>query len=161
MRPRSARLARNSALLAAIVVALPACSGLEFVQDRRLSFTSPGSEKLTKLPVTLSWTMKDFNSTAPTGGQYAVFIDKSPMKVGKTLKSLLPSGVAPTTALLANINVYATHTTSVVLTLVPDIGSDHGTRQRHLATVVLLDAQGKRVTESAWSRAFDLKKAGS
>jgi hypothetical protein len=158
---RTGRVVRTVAVLAAIVTAVPACSGLEFVQDRRLSFTSPASQKLTKLPVTLAWTMKDFSTSGPTGGEYAVFIDKAPMKIGKTLRSLLPGGTTPTAALLANINVYATHTTSVVLTLVPDIGSDHGTRQQHMATVVLLDAQGKRVNESAWSRSFDLKKAGS
>jgi hypothetical protein len=152
------RAVRRIAALVVVVFLASACSGLEFVQDRRLSFTAPASNHLTKLPVTLRWTMKN----AGASGEYVVFIDKTPLKVGQTLRSLMPSGVAPTAALLANINVYATQTNAVTVTLVPDIGSDHGsTRQRHTATIVLVDAQGKRTSESSWSRSFDLKKAGS
>lgn len=151
------RIGRKLAALAVLVPFVAGCSGLELVQDRRVSFVSPRADSVNHLPVTITWTAKDISTASPDGVEYAVFIDKSPLKVGKSLSSLLPAHVVPTAALLANINVYLTRDPSVVIDSVPSVSHDHGSRQRHTATIVLLDAAGKRQTESAWSRDFDVK----
>lgn len=152
---RARRAAGAAGLTVALTSGVAACSGLEFQQDRRLTFTSPASDELTKLPVTVSWTMK-----APAKRyEFAVFIDQQPIKVGHDVDSVLPEGTRPTRELLANANVYVTHANSVRIHLIPDLDSDHSERQRHWATVVLLDQDGKRVNESAWTRSFDLPRS--
>lgn len=157
MRSTVLRRLVTPAVLVLLALGCTACSGLEFSQDRRLSFVSPGTDSVNHLPVKLVWTMKNYSTSGPGAGEYAVFIDKSPMKVGKSIASLLPANVTPTAAVLANINVYVTRNPSVVLMTVPGVSHDSGSRQRHTATVVLLDASGKRRNESSWSRDFDVK----
>ncbi|HVU74448.1 MAG TPA: hypothetical protein VHE83_15890 [Mycobacteriales bacterium] len=147
--------------LAAIACGLTGCSGLQFVEDQRLSFTSPADSKLTQLPVTLSWTMKDFATTGSGAGSFAVFIDRAPIKVGHNIRSVLAKNVAFSEQQLEQQNVYVTKDTKVVLTLVPRIRYDKAVRQRHTATVILLDDDGTRRTESAWIRSFDLDAKGS
>ena len=137
------------------------CSGLEFRQDRRLDFTAPASNALTHLPVTLSWSMKDYPTTGTDAGRFAVFIDQHPVKVGHNVDSVLPSGTQATATLLANANVYVTSADQLRLTIVPDLNNDTASRQRHTATVVLINAAGDRTTESYWSRTFDLPRSGS
>jgi hypothetical protein len=135
------------------------CSGLEFTQDRRLHFTSPQSDALTHLPVTVSWTIKNVRTTGADADTFGVFIDRHPIKVGHNVDSVLPKGTRPTRALLAESNVYVTSTDQLTLKLVPDLDNDTASRQRHTATVVLLDASGTRVNESSWSRQFDLPRS--
>jgi hypothetical protein len=152
------RRALATLVLLALGLGVGGCSGQEFRQDRRLTFRTPTSDALTHLPVTVSWSMKDFTTSGPTGGRYAVFVDRQPIKVGHNVDSVLPSGTKPSATLLANANVYVTATPDLRLTIVPDLSDNHQTRQRHTATVVLLDPDGTRSNESAWSRSFDLDK---
>jgi hypothetical protein len=140
---------------------LGGCSGLEFRQDRRLEFTAPASNALTHLPVTLSWSMKQYPTTAADAGGFAVFIDRHPVKVGHNIDSVLPEGTRPSATLLANANVYLTVVDHLRLTVVPDLDNDTASRQRHTATIVLVDAAGNRINESAWSRTFDLPRSNS
>lgn len=155
------RTIRATAVAVGLAIAVGGCSGLEFRQDRRLDFTGPASNKLTHLPVTLSWSMKDYRTTGSGGGEFAVFIDRHPVKVGHNVASVLPAGTTPTASLLADANVYVTVTDHLRLTIVPDLSNDNASRQRHTATVVLLDAAGNRTTESSWSRSFDLPRSDS
>ncbi|MCU1602809.1 MAG: hypothetical protein JWO22_3518 [Frankiales bacterium] len=149
----------RTALLAATAtaVSITGCSGLEFRQDRRLSFTSPKADALTTVPVKLSWSMKDY-ATGPDSAQYAVFVDTAPIKVGQTVRSLVPPNTAAGSVepLLNAKNIYRTPATSIILKSIPDIAYDTDKRQRHTVTIVLLDASGKRESESAWTRSFDL-----
>ncbi|HVV75411.1 MAG TPA: hypothetical protein VHC43_05190 [Mycobacteriales bacterium] len=157
MQLTTGRLLGATVLTAALVIGVSGCSGLEFQQDRRLSFTSPASDQLTKLPVTLAWTMK-----APVGAyRFGVFVDQQPIKVGRNVDSVLPSGTRPTRALFAAADVYVTSASSLTLRNIPDLDNDRSSRQRHWATVVLLDRSGNRVNESAWTRSFDLPRNSS
>ena len=147
------------ALAAALVVGVGGCSGLEFTQDRRLSFTAPKAYALTHLPVTLSWKMPAYVDGRPPNQLFAVFIDRQPVKVGHSINSVLPDGTSATPALLRQAGVYVTSADHVTLRLVPDLDGDNSSRQRHYANVVLIDAEGKRVNESSWTRAFDLPRS--
>jgi hypothetical protein len=151
---------RATALCVLAGLMVGGCSGLEFTQDRRLHFTSPQSDALTHLPVTLSWTMKDLRTTGADADRFAVFVDQHPIKVGHNVDSVLPKGTRPTRALLAEANVYVTSADHVELKIVPDLDDVRASRQRHTATVVLLDASGDRINESSWSRQFDLPRSG-
>jgi hypothetical protein len=150
---------RAAALCVVAGLVVGGCSGLEFEQDRRLHFTSPESDALTHLPVTVSWTTKDIQATGTDADRFAVFIDRHPIKVGRNVDSLLPKGTRPTRALLAESNVYVTSADHLTLKLVPDLDNDTASRQRHTATVVLVDQSGARVNESSWSREFDLRRS--
>lgn len=151
---------RTAAFCAAVGLGVGGCSGLEFSQDRRLHFTSPKTDALTHLPVSLSWTMKDFAASA-SGDRFAVFVDRHPVQVGHNVDSVLPKGTRPTRALLAEANVYLTSADRLELRIVPDLDDDKSSRQRHTATVVLIDAAGNRINESSWSRQFDLPRSGA
>jgi hypothetical protein len=157
--PVTRRTLRATALAVGLSISVGGCSGLEFSQDRRLSFTAPAADKLTHLPVTLSWSMKNYR--AGSGDDFAVFIDQQPVKVGHNVDSVLPAGTITTRALLAAANVYVTPANQLTLRIVPDLSNDTASRQRHTATVVLLDGKGDRMNESAWSRQFDLPRSGS
>ena len=146
--------------LGGAVAALTGCGGLEFVQDQRLTFSAPANDKLTTLPVTVSWSMKDFATDGAGGGEYAVFIDGAPVKVGKNIRSVLAKGVPFSEQELEQQRVYVTRNPKVVLTLVRNIPNVTQVRQHHTATVVLLDGSGTRRTESAWTRTFDLNAMG-
>jgi hypothetical protein len=142
-----------TAVAVVAVVGVGGCSGLEFKQDHRLSFIAPASDQLTRLPVTISWAMR-------TSGDYhfGVFVDQQAIKVGHNIDSVLPDGTKPTRSLLAEDNVYKTDQDHVTLRIVPDVQYDKASRQRHAVTIVLLDAAGNRINESAWTREFDLPR---
>ncbi|MCA1677113.1 MAG: hypothetical protein LC799_34680, partial [Actinobacteria bacterium] len=57
------------ALLAALVVAMPACTfkGIDLRQDRRVEIVSPDFREEVSLPVTIDWTVQDFEVTGPDG----------------------------------------------------------------------------------------------
>ncbi|HVU61282.1 MAG TPA: hypothetical protein VG899_07860 [Mycobacteriales bacterium] len=143
-----------TALAVTAAAAISGCSGLEFVQDHRLSFTAPAEDQLTRLPVTLSWTMKP-----PGDYRFGIFIDQQAVKVGHNIDSVLPKGTRATPALLAATNVYETDQDHITIRIIPDLDYDRASRQRHQATVVLLAPNGDRLNESAWVREFDLPKS--
>lgn len=145
-----------TALVAVAAVGVGGCSGLEFVQDHRLSFTAPASDQLTRLPVTISWSMK-----TPGDYHFGVFVDQQAVKVGQNIDSVLPKDTKPTTALLAEANVYETDQDHITLRFIPDLQYDRASRQRHDVTIVLLDASGNRINESAWVREFDLPRSNT
>lgn len=144
--------------------------GLAFKIDDRLSFQSPEDRATVKLPVTLDWDIRDFEITEPGGevaedkGYFAVFIDSSPMPPGKPLSwiarkdnSCRPSDGCPDEEYLLARGIYTTTDTELVLEQLPR-GSDEDRRERHRATIVLLDASGARIGESAFELAFDIDR---
>jgi hypothetical protein len=144
---------------------------LSFRVDKRVKIVSPKNRAEVSLPVTLSWTVHDFDlkgAGAPDGGSFAVFVDRSPVPPGKPL-SWLARGDAecqdkpgcPDTAYLAQQGVYETTATSLQLTTIKDDDpSSTAKTSKHDATVILLDGSGKRIGEVAWNVTFDLKRKG-
>jgi len=144
--------------------------GLAFRVDERLTFSSPQDRATVRLPVRLDWDIRDFEVTPPGGepredaGYFAVFVDGSPMPPGKGLDWISrkdddcrPDDGCPDATYLGDRGIYTTTDTELVLEQVP-LSGDEGRRERHRATIVLLDASGTRIGESAFEIAFDLDR---
>lgn len=165
--------------LLALCAALAGCvpQGLAFRVDERLTFSSPEDRSTVRLPVTLDWEIRDFEVVPPgTGdardgaGYFAVFVDASPMPPGKPLRwiarkdtSCRAADGCPDEEYLRARGVYTTTETELVLDQLPlTTGSDdRDRRERHRATIVLLDADGRRIGESAFEIAFDIDREAS
>ena len=171
MPHRGQRLATGAALLG-LCGALSGCvaQGLAFRVDDRLTITAPEDRSTVTLPVTLRWDVRDFDVTAPGGdprkdaGYFAVFVDDAPMPPGKPLawlarkdNSCRAADGCPDEEYLAARGVYTTTKTELVLSQLPR-NADEDRRERHRATIVLLDAQGTRIGESAFEVAFDVSR---
>lgn len=164
----------SASAFAAGVSMLAGCgfSGLSFVSDDRLHFTSPPARSLVNLPVTLTWRMKGFQfaqpgSAPPSGhaGYFAVFIDRAPVKPGQTLLTIADRLCRRTpgcfnTSYLAVRGIYTTLTDSVTVSQL-NLTDSRQKIQHHEATVVLIDTAGKRIGESAWYIDFQTDRPGS
>ena len=161
-RVRTARLA----VVAAALLALPACGvgGLSFTQDTRVDIVHPDDRKTISLPLTVEWTVKDF-AIGEGSGSFGVFVDRAPQPSGRTLSWLVRGDRsckgtgAPLCAkpeFLAQHSVYQTTEKSFTVEQVDRLAGC-GSNRQHELTVVLLDAEGKRVGEGAWSVLFKVK----
>ena len=146
---------------------------LAFRVDDRLTFTSPEDRATVRLPLRLDWEMRDFDVTGPTGaarddaGYFAVFIDRSPMPPGEPLRwiarndhSCRADDGCPDAAYFASRGIYTATESELVINQVPRHATDKK-RERHRATVILLDAASRRIGESAFEIAFDVERTGS
>jgi hypothetical protein len=147
--------------LLAATVTMAGCgiSNLSFVVNNRIHFTAPKPRALVHLPVTISW-----RADPPlTSGSYAVFVDRAPIKPGQTLAAVADATCRRTpgcltVAYLANRSVFQTTAPTLTLATVHVDSTTKATIQTHEATVVILDAQGRRVGESAWYIDFRTRK---
>ncbi|HVE63226.1 MAG TPA: hypothetical protein VNB94_05445 [Mycobacteriales bacterium] len=169
------RTGRRAVLLAALAgwcLSLSGCvpQGLAFKVDERLRFIAPEDRATVRLPVTVDWEIEDFEITGPGGepragaGYFAVFVDETPMPAGKDLRwiarkdrSCRESEGCPDEEYLNTRGIYTTTDTVLVLDQLPR-GRDEDRRERHRVTVVLLDASGRRLGESAFAIAFDVQR---
>lgn len=148
--------------------------GLAFRVDDRLTFTSPKDRAEVTLPLTVSWTMRDFTVVDPGGtpageqsGYFAVFIDQAPQPPGKPLSWLArkdrtcrAANGCPDAEYLAARHVFSTTDTHITFAQLPrPAESSH--KERHTITVVLLDPAGKRIGESAFEIAVTVKRKQS
>jgi hypothetical protein len=171
-------LARFTALAVALAVVtgcgITHLQDLQFRVDKRLHFTSPADRALVHQPLTVSWTMDDFTvepqGSAPASrdaGYFAVFVDRSPVKPGHTMKDVASgdnyckqSPSCPDRSYLRQHQVYTTTSTHVRLGLIPALANDHEDVQLHTVTVVLMDTAGHRIGESAWELDLRIRKVG-
>lgn len=116
-------------------------SNLQFVQDHRLHITAPRSLATVSEPVTVSWTAGDLG---PTPVRYGVYVDRSPVRAGQLVTDSAP-------------NSYTTSVRSISLSQLPNVAG-YGKTRIHEVTVVLVDASGRRVGESAWYIDFRLRE---
>ena len=168
-----ARLQACSFLVGLALVASSCAHGLAFVQDRRLTITSPATQAKVHLPFTLRWRMRDFQVTGPDGradpkaGYFGVFLDRTPVPPGNPLSwiarddrrcKLIPG--CPDDSYLTDRHVYATTDTQLRFALLPDLQAVGG-HETHAVTIVLLDGAGHRIGEHAWYATFryDRKKS--
>ena len=168
---RLARRALVGALLSTLFTTGCGVSNLSFRVDTRVKITSPKNRSVVELPVALTWTVRDFDvKSSPTssGGSFAIFVDRSPIPPGKKLSWLARNDSActskptcPDPAYLAQLGVYQTTGTSLVLSSVKDESDSTSKTSRHFATIVLLDDEGKRIGEIAYNVNFELKRKGS
>lgn len=151
-----------TALLAVVAVAatLPGCAveGLAFRKDERLRIENLEDRSTIDIPFDLRFSFD--GDLADTGASaFAVLVDWTPPAPGRTLESLLEDDPAcrategcPDGYLERN-RIVVTTDTALVLDNVP-VGTDRQERRGfHEVTIVLVDADGRRVGEtSAWAR---------
>jgi len=147
-------------------------SNLQFRGDHRLHFVAPRADSLVRLPLTLRWTMSDFDVVPPNAqppsahaGYFAIFIDRYPVRPGQSLTSVAANDPicahhpgCPDAAYLAQYQIYTTTTTSLRLDAVQPLAGNNDRRQTHRAIVILLDTSGRRIGEVFWSISFDLNR---
>lgn len=151
-----------------------AVSRLQFKNDHRLTFEAPKDRGKVSVPFTISWSMKDFDtsggldaSTDDKRGVFAVFIDRAPMPVGKDIKWIGRSDTSckrdprcPDQEYLASKGVYITQDATLTLDALPPAPAGVGDEE-HYVTVVLLNGKGQRIGETGWYREFRSKRRSS
>ena len=156
---------RTAALAAVIASVASACSlsGLSFRQDDRLTFVAPEDRAEVTLPLTVRWSVDDFE-VGPGAGSFAVFVDRAPQPPGKPLEHLARddescelSPTCPDDQWYADRYVFPTTQTQLRLERLPARSDDR--REFHEVTVVLLDDRGRRVGETAWTLEFQVKRS--
>lgn len=148
---------------AGIALLLAACTtqGLAFRVDERIEIVSPADREEVTFPFTLSWTARDFAVGSGTiggdGNYFAVFMDRTPLPPGAHIKALGDDPCkrtpgCPDEQWLADRFMYVTTGTSLLVESVPDVDSeDLRARDLHEITIVLMDANDRRIGESAFS----------
>lgn len=109
--------------------------------DERVRVIAPEDRAEVTLPLTVRWEAQGLEEPS-----FGVFVDRAPVRPGKPV-------VAEVTRTDA---VFTTAETQVVIPAVAE--GEEGKRDRHTATIVLLDGSGRRVGESAWDVVFEVKR---
>ena len=152
---------RLAALVIAVALLASGCAvrGLAFVADTRLEIVSPKDNETVTLPFTVTWTMDDYD------GRFLVFFDRSPMRPGQNLRSLVPEGDAcrterrcPDAEWLADRNIYVADGNRVVIETLPDRRENNRSKDRHDVTIVLLDDDDRRSGETAFTKEFIVER---
>jgi hypothetical protein len=148
------------------VAVTSACSaeGLAFEVDDRVEFVAPGDRQRVRLPVELRW---DSTMAPPNeGGPYfVVFVDREPMRPGHTIATVLEDScrrdpTCPDLGYLEERGIYLRDTPTVTFETIPDRATSNrtGAEESHEAVVVLVDRDGRRIDEAAWSRRFTVAR---
>ena len=140
----------------ALVLLTGACAtaGLGFRVDDRVDIVAPGERDEVELPLTIRWEAHDIEGT------FGVFVDRSPQPPGKSLSWFSDDECdaqpgCPDAAYLAQRDIYTTNEHSLTIERVVE-PVEKKRCHMHEATIVLLDADGRRKGESAWSVEFRL-----
>jgi hypothetical protein len=158
------RTARLVALALAVCGLLSGCgtNGLAFSQDDHLEVLSPAQRAHVHLPVQIRWRATGLSASA--GGSYfAVFLDRAPVQPGQSLRAVADDTCnrtpgCPDAAYLRDRDVFVTKGTSITVDAVPkQSGQRTGASDQHEAVVVPVDAQGRRMGESAHTVQFTVK----
>jgi hypothetical protein len=153
---------RAAATASVLLLVTSGCgySNLAFRQDDRLSFVTPEDRAEVTLPLTVRWTVEDFE-VGPDGGSFAVFVDRAPQPPGKPLEwlardddSCRVADGCPDDDWYAMRDVYPTTEEELTIDQLPSRSDDR--RELHEVTVVLLDEDGRRVGETGWTREFEV-----
>jgi hypothetical protein len=151
------------AAAAALLVACSACSqGLLFAQDRRVEIVSPVDDAEVTLPVTVRWSVDEGSDIAAFG----VYVDLEPQPPGETFdwfargdQTCEQTPGCPDRAYFEQRGAYFTKAHELTIPdLLPLAGVDieDGEKDRHDVTIVVLDAEGRRITEAFWSENFEI-----
>jgi hypothetical protein len=147
--------------MALLALAVPACSGqdLAFRTDERVEIVRPSDRSEVRLPVRLEW-----RAELGEGAYFAAFVDRAPIRPGQSLSVLADDACdrtprCPDLQYLRDRYVFVTERTSLVLDTLPQKGGSTrtGARDRHEATIVLIDPDGRRIGESAYTVEFSVK----
>lgn len=129
-----------------------ATTGLGFRIDDRVDIVAPAEREDVTLPVTVRWEADDVEGT------FGVFVDRSPQPPGKSLSWFSDDECdaqpgCPDATYLAQRDIFTTTEQSFTVERVAETTDDKRCHM-HEVTIVLLDAEGRRKGESAWSVEF-------
>ena len=153
---------RTAGAAVVLLLATSSCgwSNLAFRQDDRLRFVTPEDRAEVSLPLTVRWTVEDFE-VGPDAGSFAVFVDRAPQPPGKPLAwlardddSCRAGDGCPDEEWYALRDVYPTTDEELTIDQLSSRSDDR--RELHEITVVLLDEEGRRVGETGWTREFEV-----
>jgi hypothetical protein len=149
--------------LAAAAIAGCSVNNLAFREDDRIDIVSPGDREEVRLPVRIRWT-SELDPPASGGPYYAVFLDREPIRPGQSLRSLGDDSCdktpgCPDLQYLRDRYVFVTDERSLTLDAVPAKDSSQRTgADRHEATIVLIDRDGRRIGESSYTVEFAVEE---
>lgn len=151
----------RAAALVAVAVVLGGCSvsGLAFRDDDRVRIVEPDDRAEATLPVTIRWTAEDLDSDGG-GPFFAVFVDRAPIAPGQSLSVLADETCentpgCPDLAYFQDRHVYVTDDQEVTVEALPArSGQRTAADDRHEATIVVIDADGRRRGEAAYTVEF-------
>ena len=146
-----------------LVLALSGCSvsGLAFREDDRVDIVEPGDRDEATLPLTIRWTSEV--EVDDGGPYYAVFVDREPIRPGQSLRALADDACnqtdgCPDLAYLKDRFVFVTDELEVTIDALPQRGGQRTSADdRHEATLVLIDAEGRRRGEAAYTVEFTVE----
>ncbi len=151
----------RAVLLVALLAALASgCtfSGLALEQDKRLEIIAPPLRATIDMPYTFRWTMRDFAQ-----GSFVLFFDGSPVRPNTHLRELAADDLpcrriagCPDDAWFNARYVFRTTQTSLRVDGLLDTRPLKRPQapDRHELTIVLVDDDGVRIGESAWTVDF-------
>lgn len=166
------RAVARAVLAVAVAAGLTACgfSNLQFVRDSRLKVVTPKEQALVRMPVTIRWTIRDFHVTSPgnshstAAGYFAIFVDRTPIRPGQTMRALfstdracLSKPTCPSPSDLAGLGVYTTTNPWLTIHAVSPLNT-YQKVQMHEAVIVLMSPDGHRIGESAWYLDFRVRQ---
>jgi hypothetical protein len=155
----------GAAVLALLALLAGGCSvsGLAFREDDRVDIVEPADREETTLPVTVRW-RADLDGGGDGGPYFAVFVDRAPIRPGQSLRALADDACnstpgCPDMAYFRDRFVFVTDEQQVTIDALPQEGGQRTSADdRHEATVVLIDADGRRVGEAAYTVEFTVEE---
>ena len=147
-------------LVVLLLLLLPACgTNVAFKQDHRVSIVYPRNRQKVTLPMTVRWTVKNFDGT------FGVLLDRAPQPPGEPLtwfarndKSCKRVSSCPDAAYLARHNVFAVTDTEFPVPVVHGPPSNFKGKDIHEVNIVLLDRQGRRIGDTAFNVEFEVPR---
>lgn len=151
-----------SVLVLLVLSAGCSLSGLAFRQDDRVDILHPLDRATVGLPIELRW-HSEVEPRSSGGPYFAVFVDREPIAPGDHLRELADEVCertpgCPDRAYLADRFVFVTEKTRLRIDAVPASSvTKAGRDKRHQATIVLVDADGRRMGEAAYTVEFTVE----
>jgi hypothetical protein len=154
---------RVSAALAALAPLCAAgCGGVStaLTVDDSIEIVEPLPMEVVDTPFTVRWT-----GGGDAASSFAVFVDRHPVAPGRSIDAGFEDeceGIpgCPDDAVLASRGIYRTNNRELTLPLVAPAGGVDGASalEVHRATIVVVDAQGVRRGERAWTTEFRVRR---
>ena len=151
---------KRAAVVAALVLAaagMAACGQTPFVADQTIHVLTPAPLATVSAPFVVSWT-----GAGLSDNRFAVFVDRTPIAPGHSLRDLATDQCkrqpgCPGDVYLAGLGVFLTDSDRVTVPVLQPLAGGTASRQAHpvrTLTLVVMDAQGRRVGDSAWQVEF-------
>lgn len=150
-----------------VPIGMSACTttGLAFKVDERLEIVAPTYREQISLPLVVDWSMDA--GPSQDEGFFAVVVDGAPPPPGQGLDWLARGDDdcqrrpgCPDADWFRSRGIFATRDTRLIIDRLPPRREPSGRRDLHEVTIVLLDGQGRRIGEGAWTQVFELAGEG-